>query len=96
MRIVSVAAYQVDLPLREGRYTWADGRFVEVFDSTVVEIRTDDGLVGYGEVCPLGAAYLPAYAGGARVGGRMSAGSAPGLGVVPDPAVLGEAVFTVR
>ena len=85
MRIVSVAAYQVDLPLREGRYTWADGRFVEVFDSTVVEMR----IVSV-------AAHLPAYAAGARVGGRMSAGSAPGLGVVPDPAVLGEAVFTVR
>jgi hypothetical protein len=42
------------------------------------------------------AAYLPAYAAGARFGGRMSASSAPGLGVVPDPAVLGEAVFTVR
>lgn len=68
MKIVSVAAYQVDLPLREGRYTWADGRYVEVFDSTVVEVRTDDGLVGFGEVCPLGAAYLPAYATGARVG----------------------------
>lgn len=68
MRISSVRAYQVDLPLREGRYTWADGRSVEVFDSTIVEIHTDDGLVGYGEVCPLGAAYLPAFAAGARAG----------------------------
>lgn len=68
MRISAIRAYQVDLPLREGRYTWADGRYVEVFDSTVVEIRTDEGLVGYGEVCPLGAAYLPAFAAGARAG----------------------------
>jgi len=68
MRISAIRAYQVDLPLREGRYTWADGRYVEVFDSTVVEILTDEGLVGYGEVCPLGAAYLPAFAAGARAG----------------------------
>jgi len=68
MRISAIRAYQVDLPLREGRYAWADGRYVEVFDSTVVEILTDEGLVGYGEVCPLGAAYLPAFAAGARAG----------------------------
>lgn len=68
MRISAIRAYQVDLPLREGRYTWADGRYVEVFDSTVVEMRTDEGVVGYGEVCPLGAAYLPAFAAGARAG----------------------------
>jgi L-alanine-DL-glutamate epimerase-like enolase superfamily enzyme len=41
---------------------------VEVFDSTVVEVRTDAGVTGYGEICPLGAAYLPAYAAGARTG----------------------------
>ena len=76
MRITAITAYQVDLPLREGRYTWADGRYVEVFDSTVVEIRTDEGIVGYGEVCPLGPAYLPAFAAGARAG---IAELAPGL-----------------
>ena len=38
----------------------------------------------------------PGLRGGRPRRGRMSASSAPGLGVVPDPAVLGEAVFTVR
>ena len=37
-----------------------------MFDSTVVVVDTDEGLVGYGEVCPLGRFYLPAYAAGAR------------------------------
>jgi L-alanine-DL-glutamate epimerase-like enolase superfamily enzyme len=41
---------------------------VEVFDSTVVAVHTDAGITGYGEVCPLGPAYLPAYAKGARTG----------------------------
>ena len=29
-------------------------------------VSTDAGLVGFGEVCPLGPAYLPAFAEGAR------------------------------
>src|SRR5262249_3923636 len=31
-------------------------------------VHTDAGITGYGEVCPLGPAYLPAYAAGARAG----------------------------
>jgi L-alanine-DL-glutamate epimerase-like enolase superfamily enzyme len=41
---------------------------VNVFDSTVIEIQTDSGINGYGEICPLGPAYLAAYAAGARTG----------------------------
>ena len=39
-----------------------------MFDSTIVAVETDDGITGYGEVCPLGPFYLPAYAAGARAG----------------------------
>lgn len=68
MEITELRVYQVDLPLVEGRYTWSDGRYVEVFDSTVVEIVTDSDHIGYGEVCPLGPFYLPAFGAGARAG----------------------------
>lgn len=68
MKIVGIRAWQVNLPLVEGRYTWSDGRFVEVFDNTVVEIATDSGVSGYAESCPLGPAYLPAHARGVRAG----------------------------
>jgi L-alanine-DL-glutamate epimerase-like enolase superfamily enzyme len=68
MKITGLKIYQVDLPLHEGQYSWSEGKSVDVFDSTVVEMETDDGLTGYGEVCPLGPVYLPAYAAGARVG----------------------------
>lgn len=68
MNISAIRVYQVDLPLVEGRYSWSEGKFVEVFDSTVVELVTDEGLVGYGEVCPLGPFYLPAFGHGARAG----------------------------
>ena len=68
MKIKSINAYQVDLPLHEGSYQWSGGKSVSVFDSTVVRIETDEGIVGHGEVCPLGPVYLPAYAAGARAG----------------------------
>jgi len=68
MRIARIAAYKVDLPLREGSYKWSGGKAVTVFDSTVVRIDTDTGITGFGEVCPLGPFYLPAYANGVRAG----------------------------
>ena len=68
MKITGIKAWRVELPLREGRYSWSNGNFVEVFDSTVVAVATDAGITGYAECCPLGSAYLPAYAQGVRDG----------------------------
>ena len=67
-KIKRIAAYQIDLPLHEGSYNWSGGKSVQVFDSTIVSIETDDGFIGYGECCPLGPFYLPAYAEGVRSG----------------------------
>ncbi|MGC8469671.1 MAG: cis-3-hydroxy-L-proline dehydratase [Acetobacteraceae bacterium] len=86
MKITSLTAWQVDLPLREGRYAWSNGNFVEVFDATVIAIGTDAGLTGHGECCPLGAAYLPAYPAGVRAGLALLAPALIGL----DPTNLGE------
>ena len=66
MEITGIKVYRVDLPLKEGRYAWSGGNYVEVFDATVVEVETDFGVVGCGESTPLGPAYLPAFAGGVR------------------------------
>jgi L-alanine-DL-glutamate epimerase-like enolase superfamily enzyme len=68
MKINRIRAYRVELPLHEGSYKWSGGKSVAVFDSTVVEVQTDAGVRGYGEVCPLGPFYLPAYASGVRAG----------------------------
>lgn len=68
MKIKRIQAYRVELPLHEGTYKWSGGKSVSVFDSTVVEIQTDAGITGWGEVCPLGPFYLPAYANGVRAG----------------------------
>jgi L-alanine-DL-glutamate epimerase-like enolase superfamily enzyme len=79
MKIRRISAWQVDLPLHEGSYQWSGGKSVEVFDSTVVAVETDDGAVGFGEVCPLGPFYLPAYAAGVREGIRELAPHLMGL-----------------
>jgi L-alanine-DL-glutamate epimerase-like enolase superfamily enzyme len=68
MKIVRIFAHRVELPLVEGSYKWSGGKSVSVFDSTIVGVETDTGLIGYGEVCPLGPFYLPAYADGVRAG----------------------------
>jgi len=86
VKITRIHCYQVDLPLHEGSYKWSGGNTVSVFDSTVVAVETDTGLTGYGEICPLGPAYLPAYARGARAG---IAELAPQL-IGADPRALGE------
>jgi L-alanine-DL-glutamate epimerase-like enolase superfamily enzyme len=70
MKIVRIFVHRVELPLREGSYKWSGGKSVSVFDNTIVGVETDTGLVGYGEVCPLGPFYLPAYAEGVRAGLR--------------------------
>jgi len=68
MKITGIRVYQVDLPLHEGNYAWSGGKSVGIFDSTVVEVVTDEGLSGFGECCPLGPVYLPSYARGVRAG----------------------------
>ena len=68
MKISEIRVYQVDLPLHEVTYKWSGGKSVTVFDSTVVAVVSDQGLIGWGESCPLGAAYLPSYATGVRAG----------------------------
>jgi L-alanine-DL-glutamate epimerase-like enolase superfamily enzyme len=68
MTITRIFAHQVDLPLYETTYKWSGGKSVTVFDSTIVGVETNTGLIGYGEVCPLGPFYLPAYAAGVRAG----------------------------
>ncbi len=70
MKIARIFAHRVELPLVEGSYKWSGGKSVSVFDSTIVGVETECGLVGYGEVCPLGPFYLPAYAEGVRAGIR--------------------------
>ncbi len=79
MKINRIRVFQVDLPVNEGSYNWSDGHSVSVFDSTVVAVDTDEGVTGWGEVCPLGSTYLASYPAGARTGIRELAPALIGL-----------------
>ncbi len=79
MRIARVEVFGYDLTYVHGRYVMSGDRVIETLPSTVVRVTTDDGLEGFGEVCPLGPAYLPAHAGGARAALRELAPAVVGL-----------------
>jgi L-alanine-DL-glutamate epimerase-like enolase superfamily enzyme len=68
MKISRLDVYQVDYGLHEGRYAWSGGHAVTSFTSTIVRLSTDEGLAGFGEVCPLGSAYMDAYSRGVPAG----------------------------
>ncbi len=65
-RIAAVEVYGYELTYRGEEYVMSGGRSIATLASTVVRVRTEDGLDGFGETCPLGSTYLPAHAAGAR------------------------------
>lgn len=66
MKISSVDVFAYVVRYAHGEYVMSGGRATPTEDGTLVRLRTDDGLEGWGEVTPLGATYLPTYAGGVR------------------------------
>ncbi len=68
MKITEIVVYRIELPLAKP-YRLSGGRLrFDSLDSTIVRIDTDAGFVGWGEGCPWGATYLPAFGGGVRAG----------------------------
>ncbi len=62
MKIVRVSAWQAPLTSHQ-TYYMAGGKTCATVTTTVVRIDTDEGVSGWGEVCPI-PHYLPAYADG--------------------------------
>lgn len=65
MRISEIHIFHKTLPVVGGPYTMALSK-VDALETTVVKLVADEGLVGWGETCPLGPTYQPQHAGGAR------------------------------
>lgn len=68
MLITRIDVFQVRYGLVDETYAWSGGHSVNSFLSTIVKISTDEGLAGFGEVCPLGSAYMDAFASGVPAG----------------------------
>ena len=64
--IARIDLYSYDLTYVHGAYVMSAGRVITSLASTVVQVTTADGRIGFGETCPLGSNYLPAHAAGAR------------------------------
>ena len=68
MKISGISVWQLELPLRKP-YWLSGGRLkFERLDSTILRIDTDAGISGWGEGCPWGVTYLPAFGKGIRAG----------------------------
>ena len=64
--IERIEVFGYELTYAHGDYVMSSGREIRRLPSTVVRITTRDGAQGFGEVCPLGSTYLPAFGEGAR------------------------------
>ena len=68
MRIERINVWALELPLSRP-YSLSGGRLhFDRLDSTLVRLDTDEGVSGWGEACPWGSTYLPAFARGIRAG----------------------------
>ena len=68
MKITRIDLYQLTYRLLDRTYAWSGGHSVDSFLAHIVKVSTDEGICGYGEVCPLGSAYMEAYARGVPSG----------------------------
>ena len=68
MKITGISVWQCDLPLHKPYYLSGGRLRFDVLDSTFVRIDTDAGISGWGEACPWGVTYLPAFGRGVRAG----------------------------
>ncbi|SHJ30897.1 L-alanine-DL-glutamate epimerase [Shimia gijangensis] len=64
MKIKELHIYQHDLPVENGPYTMANAE-VWSLKTTLVKMVADNGLVGWGETCPVGPTYAESHALGA-------------------------------
>jgi len=64
MKISRISAHTAELEYAGEAYRFSQGRSYRSFRTTVAVVETDAGLRGYGEACPCGPAYMPAYAEG--------------------------------
>lgn len=61
MKITAVDCFGYDLAYAHGEYVMSDGRADTTQIGTLVRLRTDEGVHGWGEITPLGDRYLPTH-----------------------------------
>jgi len=66
MKIVGMDVYAYSVGYAHGTYIMSGDRVAKSEDGTVVRIRTDEGISGWGEITTLGKVYLPTFPAGIR------------------------------
>jgi cis-L-3-hydroxyproline dehydratase len=66
VKIVGLDVYEHHLTYAHGSYAMSGGRVAAGQPSTIIRVRTSEGIDGWGEACPLGGTYLPSFAGAVR------------------------------
>jgi len=79
MKIKEIDVFGYELTYAHGEYVMSKGRSAQTQSSTLVRLRTDDGLEGWGETSTLGGTYLPSFTGGTRAALRDLAQAVVGL-----------------
>ena len=73
MQIIKISVFQQIQPLHKP-YWLSGGRLkFEQLDSTFVKIETASDITGWGETCPWGHTYLPAFGDGVRAAAKLLA-----------------------
>jgi len=86
MRIVGLDVFGYRVGYAHGQYIMSGNRVAETEDGTVVRIRTDEGIDGWGEITTLGKVYLPTFPDGVRTALRDLGEALMGL----DPTNIGK------
>lgn len=84
MRIAEIHVHRHRLAMCDGPYTLAHTE-VRSLSTVLVEVVADDGLVGWGETCPIGPTYAEAHAAGAVAALGELAPGLIGTEVLPVP-----------
>ncbi|WP_322093896.1 mandelate racemase/muconate lactonizing enzyme family protein [Paraburkholderia bannensis] len=79
MKIVAVEVYKYEVGYAHGTYIMSGDRVADTEDGTVVRVRTDEGIDGWGEITTLGKVYLPTFPEGIRTALRDLAAALIGV-----------------
>ena len=79
MKLVGLDCFGYELRYAHGEYIMSGGRAAVSQIGTLVRLRTDEGIDGWGEITPLGSTYLPTFAEGIRTALRFLAPNLMGL-----------------
>lgn len=82
MKIREIHLYRHALPVINGSYVMASGKVWSV-DTTLVKLVADNGVEGWGEVCPASPTYAEAHTAGARAALMQMAPGLIGCEVLP-------------